>query len=51
LHNERASSVAEEVGVADEEEFRLEFYWFAEMDSLECASADEIAFGVDAYRS
>ena len=50
LYDEREASVAEEVGVTDEEEFRVEFDRLAEFDSLHRAGADEIAFGPDAHR-
>jgi len=33
------------VGIAGEEEFRLEFHWLAEFDSLQYAGANEVAFG------
>ena len=50
LYDEREASVAEEIGIADEEEFRLEFHWLAEFDSLQCAGANEVTFGPDAHR-
>jgi len=50
LYDEREASVAEEVGVTDEEEFRVEFDRLAELQILDGAGADEVAFGSDADR-
>ncbi len=40
LHNEGETPVAKQVGVADEEEFDLEFDRLSEFHSLECAGAN-----------
>jgi len=50
LYHEWQPPVADEVGVADEEEFCLEFHWLTEFEFIDGAGADEVALGSDAYR-
>jgi len=45
LHHEREPSVAEEVGIADEEEFDLELGGLSELEAFDRAGSDQIAFG------
>jgi hypothetical protein len=50
LHDEREPSVAEQIGIADEEELNREFHGFAKFHFVERAGANEIAFSAHVGR-